>query len=485
MIEVLKHESARLVNDSSQSWNDTFEAWRAFLEVFTSNYGFEQCSGTNDCIDYFFEGAKEFYEFEDSPRGLEIKGAIPQLREMIKSLSTDALTMQEAEKLLHQAFSLLNKMRDDSVLCGGTPLITFSPQKEVILLPGDSLLLRCTAESVAKLRYFWKRNDKVIAETADGTLYVHSVNKEHEGVYVCVVSNNKGSTLSNVTIVRIQSKPNITLHPQPQRVIARSQIPAMFICNATGRPTPTFQWFFQSTNSSAVKVNKTKPVLYMSNPRQHHEGYYYCEASNDHGTVVSQRARLDVLGYTIGLPRLLIALNISTQCRQASNSSNSSVQNPLPCDSNYTAEELPSSINKAMQENITFSLAISLDVTIEQISHIEYSLRNPSTATVAFILDIDNELWKEDNFTSYMEIVEAIVVAETNLRTKLEMFNSFISNKTLKIPWDTTTLQGEPGSLVVLAFPSKCPEGQKLNENGFICCKYTFITLCNYKYISS
>ena len=64
-----------------------------FLEIFTSKNGFQECSGTDDCIDYLFEGAKEFYEFEDSARAQEIKAFLPHLREVIKSLTTDALTM--------------------------------------------------------------------------------------------------------------------------------------------------------------------------------------------------------------------------------------------------------------------------------------------------------------------------------------------------------------------------------------------------------
>jgi len=59
-------------------------------------------------------------------------------------------------------------------------------------------------------------------------------------VYVCVVSNNKGSTLSNVTIVKVHNKPQITHHTQAQTLIAGSQIPAMFICNAKGKPSLTF-----------------------------------------------------------------------------------------------------------------------------------------------------------------------------------------------------------------------------------------------------
>ena len=467
MIEVLKEESSGLTNDSSQSWNDTLEAWRAFLEVFTSNNEFEECSGTEDCIEYFFEGAKEFYEFEDSPRAMTIKDAIPQLREVVRKLTTDALTMVEAEQTLLEAFSLLIKTRDDSVLCGGTPVITSSSPKEIILLPGDSLRLRCTAESKAELIYTWKRNDKIIKESRDGTLYERFVSNQHEGVYVCVVSNNKGSTLSNVTIVKVHNKPNITQHPRAQRVVVRSQIPAIFTCNATGRPTPSFQWFFQSPDSSVVKLNETNPVLYMANPRRDQEGYYYYKAFNEHGAEVSRRARLDVLGYSIGLPRLLVGLNLTSHCSSTFNtSSNSTVKDLQPLDS---LEELPSSINENLTATIIHALASSLNVSYELISEFEYDSRNTSTVTVAFILDIDNKDWKKFNFTSNMEIVEALADAKANFVDKLEQFYSDIQNKTFAVPWNTTSLLAEPGSLIAYPLSPECPEGQALSENGYIC----------------
>ena len=467
MIEVLKEESSRLTNDSSQSWNDTLEAWRAFLEVFTSNNEFEECSGTTDCIDYFFDGAKEFYEFEYSPRAMAIKAALPQLKEVVRALTTDALTMVEAEQTLLEAFSLLIKTRDDSVLCGATPVITSSSPKEIILLPGDSMLLSCTAESEAELTYAWKRNDKVIKKSRVGTLYERFVNKQHEGVYVCVVSNNKGSTFSNVTIVKVHNKPNITQHPRAQRVVARSEIHAMFTCNATGQPTPSFQWFFQSPNSSVVKLNETKPVLYMANPRRDQEGYYYCEAFNEHGAEVSRRARLDVLGYSIGLPRLLVGLNLTSHCSSTFNtSSNSTVKDPQPCDS---WKKLPSLINGNLTATIIHALARSLNVSYELISEFEYDSRNTSTATIAFILDIDNKDWKESNFTSNMEIVEALADAKSNFIDKLEQFNSAIQNKTFAVPWNTTSLLAEPGSLIAYPLSPECPDGQALGENGYIC----------------
>ena len=471
IIELLKNESTQVRNDSSQSWNETFEAWRAFLEVFTHKSGFQECSGAIDCIEYSFEGLREFYEFESSPQAMTIKDALSKLKDLIMALTSEALTMPETEHTLQQALLLLNETRDDSVLCGGKPYITSSPQKEIIVLNGESLLLRCAAESEAEIKYAWMRNDKLVDESLDGTFYVRAISKQHEGVYVCVASNNKGNSLSNVTIIKVHNKPSITLHPQPQRVVVDDEMPATFICNATGQPAPTFQWFFISINSSVVKINETRPVLHMPGPRQHQEGYYYCEASNEHGVAISQKARLDVLGYSVGLPRLLFALNISSSCWEVSNTSNNSVHKALSC--NSSIEVLPSSENETLTDDILRSLARSLNASIKLISEFEYSSRNNYTATIAFILDIDKEAWKQSNFTRHMEIVEAIADIGVNLIEKVEEFNSSILNMTFEVPWNNTVVYGDPGSLLVYPLSPECPSGQALDGNGYICGKHS------------
>ena len=471
MIELLKTESTQVRNDSSQSWNTTIEAWRAFLEVFTHKSGFQECSGAMDCIEYSFQGLREFYEFESSSQAITIKNALPKLKDMIMALTYKALTMPETENTLQQAVLLLNETRDDSVLCGGTPYITSSPQKEIIVLNGESLSLRCTAESDAEIKYAWMRNDKLVDESLDGTFYVRAISKQHEGAYVCVASNNKGSSSSNVTIIKVHNKPSITLHPQPQRVIVDDEMPATFICNATGQPAPTLQWFFIYINSSVVKINETRPVLHMPSPRRHQEGYYYCEASNEHGVAISQKARLDVLGYSVGLPRLLFALNISSSCWEVSNSSNNSMHKALSC--NSSIEVLPSSENETLTDDIRRSLARSLNASIKLISEFEYSSRNNYTATIAFILDIDKEAWKQSNFTHHMEIVEAIADVGANLIEKVEQFNSSILNKTFEVPWNNTFVYGDPGSLHVYPLSPECPSGQALDGNGYICGKHS------------
>ena len=474
VVQVLKDENIKLMNGSSQSWNDTFEAWRAFLEVYTLEKGFEECSGTQDCIKYFFEGAREFYEFESSRRALEIKDALPRLEIVIQSLTTKALSMEETEQALILADHLLNKTLDDSVLCGGSPSITSSSQGEVIIFPGDSLSLNCSAKTEEILTYAWRRNGKIISKSAYGGFSIDAVTKDNEGVYVCEVSNNKGSTLSNVTIVRIHSKPVITEHPQPHRVVFRSQIPVTFKCNATAEPLPTFQWFFQSKNASTIRINETRPVLYIADPHLYQEGYYFCEASNEHGRAVSQRARLDVLNYTVGLPRLLITFNLTNLCWLTSNSSNNSAPDSQSCD------RLPSSLDDNLTDSLLNSLATSLNLSTSSISGLTYHSEHTSKPYLLFVIDFGKDLSKDKNFTTFTKVAEAIALADARMVENLQQFNSDVLSRTFKVSWNSSTLLGEPGSIFAYPLSPGCPEGQFLSENGFICGELRLLTLVTF-----
>ena len=474
VIQVLKDENIKMMNDSSQSWNDTFEAWRAFLEVYTLEKGFEECSGTQDCIIYFFDGAKEFYEFENSRRALEIKDALPRLQNVIQSLTTKALSMEEAEQILVHADHLLNKTLDDSVLCGGSPSITWSSQGDVIIFPGESLSLNCSAKAEESLTYAWRRNGKIISKSTYGGFSLDAVTKDNEGAYVCEVSNNKGSTLSNVTIVKIHSKPVITEHPQPQRVVFRSQIPVTFKCNATAEPSPTFQWFFQTTTSSVIRINETRPVLYIADPRLNQEGYYFCEASNEHGRAVSQRTRLDVLNYTVGLPRLLITFNLTNLCWLTSNSSNSSTLDSQLCDG------LPSSLDDNLTDSLLNSLATSLNLSTSSISGLTYYSEHTSKLYLSFVIDFEKELSKDENFTIFTKVAEAIAIADARMVEKLQKFNSDVLSRTFKVSWNSTTLIGEPGSIFAYPLSPECPETQFLSEQGFICGELRLLTLVTF-----
>lgn len=61
-----------------------------------------------------------------------------------------------------------------------------------------------------------------------------------------------------------------------------------FNCSSKGRPDPTISWFKNSTEVS------TGPTWTVESIDSSHDGQYYCEASNKHGTVKSTPVKIDV-----------------------------------------------------------------------------------------------------------------------------------------------------------------------------------------------
>lgn len=174
----------------------------------------------------------------------------------------------------------------------------------------------CEAKSTLEVEYLWIKNDQPLEGTNTTTLELRNVTKQSEGAYKCQASNNRGSTVSNITILEIHEKPIITKQPSDAQGLVGDDIYSM-VCNSTGVPRPLTEWFFipmKGENYQVVRLNTTTPVLRMSNLTTAKAGFYFCNVSNLHGTVQSRVARLDVLRFLPGIPRIVLSMKL-TQCK--------------------------------------------------------------------------------------------------------------------------------------------------------------------------
>ena len=98
-------------------------------------------------------------------------------------------------------------------------------------------------------------------------------------------------------------KPLIAL--QPSNVEVNSSATAMFTCNATAYPQPSFTWKHGSTNltstddigiSATVGSDPYSSTLTLSNVKSSNAGNYSCLASNNRGNANSVTASLTVYG---------------------------------------------------------------------------------------------------------------------------------------------------------------------------------------------
>lgn len=92
-----------------------------------------------------------------------------------------------------------------------------------MVLTGDTVNLTCLVSNSNEVEIVWIKNERVIEDVNDEALVLKNANTETEGVYHCEVSNNRGSTVSNVTIVVVHEAPRITEHPRDVRVLVGTE----------------------------------------------------------------------------------------------------------------------------------------------------------------------------------------------------------------------------------------------------------------------
>ena len=99
---------------------------------------------------------------------------------------------------------------------------------------------------------------------------------------------------------------------------------------------------------------------------------------------------------------------------------------------------------------------------------------------MSFVIDFEKVLSKDENFTTFTRVAEAIAIADARMVENLQKFNSDVLSRTFKVSWNSTTLLGEPGSIFAYPLSPECPEGQFLSEHGFICGELRLLTLVTF-----
>ena len=154
------------------------------------------------------------------------------------------------------------------------------------------MTFNCLAQGGPGNTYQWQWNGMDLVSETSQTLAITLINATDGGEYTCVVSNAAGSgsasTLLNVF-------PEIVLDPTD--VSATNGTVHMLMCEAEAFPEPQYQWMrvggtfgenVVGVNSSLLVFN---PVIFGD------EGDYYCRATSNGVTVISDNATLTGLSY--------------------------------------------------------------------------------------------------------------------------------------------------------------------------------------------
>ena len=162
----------------------------------------------------------------------------------------------------------------------------------------DNVTFNCLAHGGPGNTYQWQRNGMDLVSETSQTLAITQISATDGGEYTCVVSNAAGSgsasTLLNVFL-------EIVLDPTD--VNATNGTVHMLMCEAEAFPEPQYQWIREGGmfGENVVGVNSSllvfNPVIFGD------EGDYYCRATSNGVTVISDNATLTGLSYLCYFPQ--------------------------------------------------------------------------------------------------------------------------------------------------------------------------------------
>ncbi len=156
----------------------------------------------------------------------------------------------------------------------------------------DDVTFTCNATGIPDPTYQWYENGNSISGATSTTLTLNSVTCAIDGnSYYVKATNTEGTDQSDAAILTISlcGLPKFVLQPHDETVIEGNTV--TFECNATGDPTPTYQWYENGNQISGA----TSTILTLNNVACSMGGNsYYAIASNIVGDYQSDAATLTV-----------------------------------------------------------------------------------------------------------------------------------------------------------------------------------------------
>ncbi|XP_034725469.1 neural cell adhesion molecule L1-like protein isoform X14 [Etheostoma cragini] len=222
---------------------------------------------------------------KDSRRDYCCFAAFPRIRTIVQKTAMSVIVKTKKSDMSPESANAILE-RKPSLLTPSTA------RSETQLVKGEDLKLECIAEGFPTPQVTWVKMGhqlpiKAKVENHGKLLIVPRVEQEDSGKYMCKAKNGLGEAVHYFTL-KVEEPPEWVIEPESQLSMIGSDVHIK--CSASGTPQPTVTWrvngeLLQGAPAANRKVFDDTIVLH--NAKASDSAVYQCEASNNHGTLLS------------------------------------------------------------------------------------------------------------------------------------------------------------------------------------------------------
>ena len=448
----------KIATDSIRSIDSSsFAMWQASTELLYNEIDSilgNPCSGFADCLEVVVDISESLVnDLPASTEKIQLVGEFQQSSANFLTIATAMnLSLQDAVDAVVEFSLLLQADVVSNYWCSSLPDITLQPPPRVNVSLGGDLSLNCSVNSTLPVSVHWRKNGVPIPNADSYTFTLTGAQMLDSGNYTCVVTNAVGSSESLLTNVTVFELPEFFFVLEPVTTMVGNDSGAWFACNASGFPYPGWRWYFRSDLSQPWTeiAGEDTNELTIPSPQFRDQGWYTCEAFNDHGFNRADGVYLTVLPRTVSQ----LSLGVRFELHLSDNSDD------------VLEDCSPEDVDRIISEYLSNQIELG-QASVDSLS-VSYDSNNTEFAVSFSLVSVDATDRRIDT-VSFEQIQNQALPSRVNVVRGKQFFQDVSIRGELSFTCNGRQLVFSENSLNFDVLAYRCPEGQQLSSDFMFC----------------